>query len=84
MDIYLSTSPQIESDSVFVLEGSKSNGDKHIQCNATYYNTTTQLNRTQLNTTRFRPQVCVPDLWGKIWKKAHLTDKRAVGDKSCL
>lgn len=55
-------SPRNESDSVFVLEGSKSNGDKHIQYNTTYYNTTTQLNRTQLNTTRFRPQVCVPDL----------------------
>lgn len=34
-------SPQNESDSVFVLEGSKSNGDKHIQCNTTYYNTNT-------------------------------------------
>lgn len=34
-------SPQNESDSVFVLEGSKSNADKHIQCNSTYYNTNT-------------------------------------------
>ena len=46
--------------------------------------TQTQLNRTQLNTTHFRPQVCVPDLLGKIWNKTHLTDKRVVGDKRCL